>query len=234
MAGTCVPGLPGGRVTAQDGGVGEREQLIWELRDQGIHDEAVLRAMATVARDAFVDPRYRGAAWQNHPLPIGWDQTISQPFIVALMTQLLRVGPGDSVLDVGTGCGYQAAVLAALGCRVHGIEVVDELAAVARRNLADQGFVVDVAAGDGRWGRPEFAPYDGIVVAAASRDIPPALLDQLRPPALDTPGGRLVIPVGDTGDQVLVLVERTGEGYRRSEVERVRFVPLIGGPDARR
>ncbi len=211
--------------------MGEREQLIWELRDQGIRDEAVLRAMATVPRDAFVDPRYRGAAWRNHPLPIGWDQTISQPFIVALMTQLIEVGPGDSVLDVGTGCGYQAAVLAVLGCRVHGIEVVDELAAAARGNLADLGFLVDVASGDGRRGRPEHAPFDGIVVAAASQDIPPALLGQLRVPTPDRRGGRMVIPIGDSGEQVLVLVERTADGYQEREVERVRFVPLVGGSD---
>lgn len=202
--------------------------MVAELRDQGITDEAVLLALATVPRDAFVQPRYRGAAWENHPLPIGHDQTISQPFIVALMTQVLELSPGDTVLDVGTGCGYQAAVLAALGCRVFGVEVVPALAVQATETLASLEFDVDVITGNGRNGRPEYAPYDGIVVAAASDDIPPALLEQLRPPSPGARGGRLVIPLTQFDGQVLVLVERVADGYLRRDLERVRFVPLIG------
>lgn len=220
--------LPARVGEAHDGDVDEREQLVAELRDQGITDETVLLALRTVPRDAFVQPRYRGAAWENHPLPIGHDQTISQPFIVALMTQVLELSPGDTVLDVGTGCGYQAAILAELGCQVFGIEVLPTLADQASNTLATLGYAVDVVAGDGRNGRPEHAPYDGIVVAAASRDIPSALLEQLRPPAPGARGGRLVIPLTQSDGQVLVLVERVADGYRRRDLERVRFVPLIG------
>ncbi len=209
----------------------DRDALIAELRHQGIRDKAVLRAMATVPRDRFVPARHRRAAWENHPLPIGWQQTISQPFIVALMTQLLGLRPGDNVLDVGTGCGYQAAVLAELGCRVWGIEVVADLAHLAQANLTGTGYDVDVALGDGSRGRPEHAPYDGIVVAAAASRIPSELEEQLRPPTADRRGGRMILPVTDAAGQRLVLVQRLANGCRRDDLERVRFVPLVRGAD---
>lgn len=204
----------------------DREALIRTLRRQGIDDERVLAAVAAVPRDQFVAPEYRAAAWENHPLPIGAGQTISQPFVVAAMTQALGVGPGDSVLDVGTGCGYQAAVLAELGCQVCGVEVVPELADHARATLAALGYDVDVATGDGRLGRPDRAPFDAICVAAASDDVPDALLLQLREPG-PGPGGRLILPLQVEWEQRLVRITRTPTGFPEDYLFGVRFVPLI-------
>lgn len=237
----------------QNGGVSDRGQLIRELRGSGISDGTVLTAMATVPRDEFVPPEYRGAAWEDHPLPIGSGQTISQPYIVAYMTEMLRLRPGDRVLDVGTGCGYQAAVLHACGARVWSIEVRPELAERARATLERLGFSdITVVCGDGAQGLPDVAPFDGIVVAAATGTVPQALLDQLRPPESDRPGGRLILPLSDNGrgawhdrlrveeesrgwpgEQRLVLFERTGDGVRRTDLVGVRFVPLISPPGHR-
>lgn len=210
----------------------DRDHLLAALRHDGITDNRVLSAIAAVPRDEFVAPQHQPAAWENHPLPIGCGQTISQPLIVAYMTELLDLRPGDHVLDVGTGCGYQAAVLAQLGCQVLGVELVPELAARARATLTRLGYCVDVATGDGYEGRPDDAPFDGILVAAAAAEAPAALLDQLRLPERGKRGGRLVIPIenwdGAPG-QRLVLIERTPDDWRRQVLDRVRFVPLVRG-----
>lgn len=201
------------------------------LRYEGITDDRVLSAISAVPRNEFVAPDQRSVAWENHPLPIGHGQTISQPFIVAYMTELLDLRPGDRVLDVGTGCGYQAAVLAQLGCEVFGVELVPELAARARATLARLGYSVDVATGDGYLGRPDDAPYDGVVVAASAAEVPAALLAQLRQPEHGRRGGRLVIPIDSLGasGQRLVLMERTQSDWRQQVLDRVRFVPLVSG-----
>lgn len=193
----------------------------------------VVDAMARVPRDAFVPADLQRRAWEDTALPIGHGQTISQPTVVALMTQAVDVGPGDDVLDVGTGSGYQAAVLAACGARVHGIERIDELADRARAALAALGLDVPVTCGDGAAGLPQFAPYDAIVVAAATDAVPPALLDQLRVPDVGRRGGRLILPLGSRswwpGAQRLVLFERLTEGFREQEMLDVAFVPLVTG-----
>ncbi len=187
--------------------------------------ERVMAAMASVPREEFVLPRYRHLAYDNTPLPIEAGQTISQPLIVALMTELLEPQPGDVILEVGTGSGYQAAVLAGLVKQVYGVEIVPELAAGAAEVLARLGYHnVTVRAGDGYAGWPEHAPFDGIIVTAAAGDIPPPLLEQLKP------GGKLVIPVGaQHGEQDLLLVELGEDGdIRKRSVLPVRFVPLTG------
>jgi protein-L-isoaspartate(D-aspartate) O-methyltransferase len=179
-----------------------------------------------VRRSAFVPPNAVAAAYDNHPLPIGHGQTISQPFIVALMTEVLELQPHDKVLEVGTGSGYQAAVLAELTDRVCSMEVIPELARSAADALATEGYGgVMLLTGNGALGWPEEAPFDAIIVTAAGTDIPPALVEQLRP------GGRMVLPVGPRyGDQDLVLVTKseTGEVTRRT-ILQVAFVPLVGG-----
>jgi protein-L-isoaspartate(D-aspartate) O-methyltransferase len=184
----------------------------------------VVEALRAVPRHAFVPERQRDLAYGNHPLPIGGGQTISQPYIVAIMTQLLGVGPGDRVFELGTGSGYQAAVLAALGVEVYTVEIVPELAQRARTTLAELGYDrVQVRAGDGWAGWPEAAPFDGIIVTAAAPRLPEPLIDQLRP------GGRLVIPVGEPGGfQVLAVYRKeAGELVREAQLP-VRFVPVTG------
>ena len=198
-----------------------RERLIAELRPR-VTDERVLDAIATVPRDVFVPPSRRRSAWANEALPIGSGQTISQPLVVAHMSELLAIRAGARVLDVGTGSGYHAAILAALGGLVWSIERDPALSAQAAENLAAAGVRgVALVVGDGTRGHPDAAPYDAINVAASARDgVPVALVDQL------APGGRLVIPVGER----LVLVERTPEGaLRRTDAGGVRFVPLVPG-----
>ena len=188
-------------------------------------DERVMAAMAAVPREQFVLPAYRHLAYQNTPLPIAAGQTISQPLIVALMTHLLDPQPEDVVLEVGTGSGYQAAVLAGLVLRVYSVEIVEELATEAAGVLARLGYDnVSVRAGDGYAGWPEHAPFDGIIVTAAAEEIPPPLLQQLKP------GGKLVIPVGEEhGYQELLLVEVGDNGQvRERSMLPVRFVPLTG------
>ncbi|HEX8084419.1 MAG TPA: protein-L-isoaspartate(D-aspartate) O-methyltransferase [Solirubrobacteraceae bacterium] len=198
-----------------------REGLIAELR-RYVDDERVLAAIASVPRDVFVPERRGRSAWANEALPIGSGQTISQPLVVAHMCELLRVQDGDRVLDVGTGSGYHAAILAELGGRVWSIERDPELSEQAARNLVAAGFRgIRLVVGDGTRGHPEAAPYDAINVAASARGaIPDALVDQL------APGGRLVIPVGER----LVIVRRDRAGaLSRSDAGGVRFVPLVPG-----
>jgi len=187
--------------------------------------DRVMDAMAAVPREEFVLPEYRHLAYQNTPLPIEAGQTISQPLIVALMTELLDPQPGDVVLEVGTGSGYQAAVLAHLVKHVYSVEIVPELAEGAAEVLQRLGYAnVTVRAGDGYAGWPQHAPFDGVIVTAAAGEIPPPLLRQLKP------GGKLVIPVGEEhGYQELLVVEVDDAGeISRQSVLPVRFVPLTG------
>lgn len=198
------------------------EMVARQIEARGIRDPRVLAALRRVPRHRFVPPALQDEAYSDSPLPIGHDQTISQPYIVALMTELIRPREETKVLEVGTGSGYQAAVLGECTGQVYTIEIVEALARSAAALLAELGHRnVHVRAGDGFDGWPEQAPFDAIVVTAAPARIPQPLLDQL------APGGRLVIPLG-TDSQDLVLVERTADGFRRSTITPVRFVPMTG------
>jgi protein-L-isoaspartate(D-aspartate) O-methyltransferase len=200
-----------------------RERLLERLRPH-VSDERVLRAMRAVPRERFVPPRLAAEAWDNVALPIGSGQTISQPLVVARMCELLELSDGDRVLDVGTGSGYHAAVLAQLAGHVWSVERHPQLSERAAASLAAAGVEnVTLLVGDGGLGHPERAPYDAINVAAAMGRVPQALAGQL------ADGGRLVGPVDD-GDQRLVLLRRGADGLERSDHERVRFVPLISEP----
>ena len=196
-----------------------------QLRSRGIRDERVLEAMAKLPRELFVPEPRRQLAYADEALPIPAGQTISQPWIVARMTELVAPRPGDRILDVGTGSGYQAAILAMLGAQVVSIERQPELAATARARLAELGYAdrVEVRLGDGSLGDSVGAPWDGIVVAAAAPSIPRSLREQLSPL-----GGRLVIPVGDLGRQDLLLVVRQGDTWEERNDGSVVFVPLVG------
>jgi protein-L-isoaspartate(D-aspartate) O-methyltransferase len=194
-----------------------------QLRKRGIADQRVLDAMERVRRELFVDEDLRKRAYLDMPLSIGFGQTISQPYMVALICQTADVRPGDKVLDIGTGSGYQAAVLAELGARVHTIERIPELAARARERLADASYErVVVHVGDGSLGLPDEAPFDAIVVAAAAPDLPMTLYEQL------VPGGRLVAPVGGPEGQRLEVAIRSPEGPAVMHSVPCRFVPLVG------
>ena len=200
-----------------------RETAAWTGRDR--FAPCVIAALRKVRRERFVPDREAVRAYVNAPLPIGCGQTISQPFIVALMTDLLDLRPVDRVLEVGTGSGYQAAVLAELVGEVFSTEVIPELADVAKHALAQEGYgKVALRVGDGGRGWPEHAPFDAIIVTAAARDVPPALVEQLRL------GGRLVIPVGvPCGDQELRVLRKSSDGRVTSRaVLPVAFVPLTG------
>ncbi|HEY6240633.1 MAG TPA: protein-L-isoaspartate(D-aspartate) O-methyltransferase [Burkholderiales bacterium] len=201
-----------------------RDRMVARLREQGIRDESVLSAMAAVPRHIFIEEALASRAYEDTALPIGFEQTISQPFVVARMLSALRgEKPLKKVLEVGTGCGYQAALLARLATAVYSVERISELLEKARRNLRPLRLSnLRLVHGDGARGLPEAAPFDGIIVAAAAPRIPDALLQQL------TPGGRMVVPVG-SGDQALCLIERTPAGLNEKWLDAVRFVPLRGG-----
>jgi protein-L-isoaspartate(D-aspartate) O-methyltransferase len=204
-----------------------RAAMVKLIEAQGVEDAATLAAMRAVPRHEFVPPEQRSRAYRDHPLPIGYGQTISQPYIVAYMTEILQPGPGMTVLEVGTGSAYQAAVLAETGAEVFTMEIIEPLAAEAERRLQRLGYAdrVHVRHADGHFGWPDQAPFDAVIVTAAAGFIPPALVDQLRS------GGRMIIPVGSVyGVQNLILVEKDagGEVTTRTLLP-VRFVPMVGG-----
>lgn len=202
----------------------QRRNLIEQLRSEGITSSTVLEAMLKVPRHKFVPPSQRHLAYQNRPLPIGHDQTISQPFIVGYMTEAASIAPGEKVLEIGTGSGYQAAVLAELAKQVYTIEIIPELAEGARTVLHELGYKnVVVKTGNGYEGWKEHAPFDAIVVTAAPDQVPQALVDQL---ALK---GKMVIPVGTTF-QEMVIITRDESGVIERRTIPVRFVPMTGKP----
>ena len=201
-----------------------REEMIEkQLRRRGVHDAAVLGAMAEVPRHEFVSEEVRVHAYDDLPLPIGSGQTISQPYIVAAMTAALHLQPGDRVLEIGTGCGYHAAVLSRLAKEIFTIERRPELASSASAKLARLGYSnAHVHCGDGTLGLPELAPFDAILVAAAAPAVPKPLLAQL------AEGGRIILPVGDAEHQELQLIEKHGDTFPVKMLEGCRFVPLLG------
>lgn len=207
----------------------QRQRLVDSLRENGISDERVLAAVAAVPRHRFVEPALRNRAYEDAALPIGMNQTISQPFTVAYQTMMLDPQAGDRVLEVGTGSGYQAAVLCEMGARVFSIERHRALLERTRRILESAGYRVVVKHGDGTLGWPQFAPFDGIVVTAGASDVPEPLLEQLRVGDEGVRPGRLVIPIGDARGQKMNLFTRIGENeYERQEKHIFRFVPLVG------
>jgi protein-L-isoaspartate(D-aspartate) O-methyltransferase len=200
-----------------------REMVEEQLEDRDIADPRVLGVMGRVARERFVPAELSRHAYEDHPLPIGLGQTISQPYIVALMAQLARPSPEDRALEVGVGSGYEAAILAGLCKHVFGIEILDALALAARQRLAEFGYAnVSVRCSDGYQGWPEAAPFDVILVSAAPDHVPPPLIEQL------APGGRLVIPVGSCNQELLLIEKRFDGGLHRGRVAPVQFVPMIG------
>ena len=237
MLAALAPSADGSAAGAADPQAGARGVMVLTIEEharlaggalgRASIDPRVLEAMRRVPRHAFVPAELAANAYEDRPLPIGHGQTISQPFIVGLMTDLLRTAPGQAVLEVGTGSGYQAAVLSTLVRAVHSVEIIAPLADAAERRLRASGHAnVSVHRGAGYYGVPQAAPFDGIMVtAAAAGGIPPPLLDQLRP------GGRMVIPVGGAfALQHLVLVEKAADGkVRTRQVLPVRFVPLVRG-----
>ena len=204
-----------------DRGEARRTMVTEQIEARGVSDPRVLEAMRKVPRHEFVPREQRPYAYADHPLPIGHDQTISQPYIVAAMTELAQVGPGMRVLEVGTGSGYQAAVLAALGAEVYSVEIVEPLAVSAAATLQRLGYPVTVRAGDGYQGWPEHAPFDAILLTAAPPAIPEPLKRQVKL------GGRLVAPVGDTYQQLIVMI-REEDGFSVRSILPVTFVPMTG------
>ncbi|HEX6929756.1 MAG TPA: protein-L-isoaspartate(D-aspartate) O-methyltransferase [Gammaproteobacteria bacterium] len=202
-----------------------RERLVQRLKDHGIRDQRVLDRIRDTPRHLFVDEALETRAYEDTALPIGHGQTISQPWVVARMTEaLLAGGPLDSVLEVGTGCGYQTAVLAPLVTSVFTVERINALLVRARQRFRELELRnVRAKHSDGSWGWPEHGPYNGILVTAAPEEIPAGLLEQL------ADGGRMIIPVGPSGLQELTLVERRGMVCERSVIDSVSFVPLLGG-----
>jgi protein-L-isoaspartate(D-aspartate) O-methyltransferase len=218
----CSDAMP---QTTEERWAAERRQMVeQQLRARGIDSAAVLEAMQRVPRHLFVPEDERGAAYADAPLPIGFGQTISQPYIVAFMTEAIEVGRTDRVLEIGTGSGYQAAILGELAREVFTIEIVPELAARARLTLQQLEYKnIHVRAGNGYAGWPEQAPFDRIMVTAAPDEVPPALIDQLKI------GGLMAIPVG-VGEQTLRVLRRTESGMATLKTLPVRFVPMTGKP----
>jgi protein-L-isoaspartate(D-aspartate) O-methyltransferase len=202
----------------------QRRQLVDQLRSEGIQNQGVLDALSKVPRHRFVPPSYRHLAYQNRPLPIGQEQTISQPFIVGYMTEAAEIAPGEKVLEIGTGSGYQAAVLAELAKEVYTIEIIPELAESARTLLREMSYKnVQVKTGNGYEGWAEHAPYDAIVVTAAPDEVPKALVEQL------AVRGKMVIPVGESFQQ-MVIIAKTQSGVVERRTIPVAFVPMTGKP----
>lgn len=202
-----------------------RKRLIRRLREKGIQDISVLNAMRATPRHIFVDEALASRAYEDTALPIGHGQTISQPYIVARMTELLiEAGPLDTVLEIGTGSGYQTAVLSRLVKRIYSVERIESLQRLARKRFQELGIRnIRLRHSDGGMGLPEYGPFDGILVTAAPEGIPRTLVEQLKP------GGRMVLPIGQEQAQVLVRVTRTAGGYEKELLERVVFVPLLQG-----
>ncbi len=210
---------------ADDYAAARQRMVDQQLSARDISDQRVLAAMGQVPRQEFVPESLRGQAYNDHPLPIGQGQTISQPYIVAFMSQAAQVKPGDKVLEIGTGSGYQAAVLAAMGAKVYTVEILPALAAKAQARLGRLGYAVQTLVGDGNLGWPQAAPFDAILVTAAARRIPPKLVEQLKP------GGRMIIPLGpDSWAEELTLVRKGPQGQVSTHaLMPVRFVPLVDG-----
>jgi len=202
-----------------------RERLVERIRAQGVRDERVLMQIRDTPRHLFVDEALATRAYEDTALPIGLNQTISQPYIVARMTEaLLEAGPLENVLEVGTGSGYQTAILAPLVRRIYTVERIEGLLKQARQRFHQLRLMnVRTRYADGGVGWDHYAPFDGIIVTAAPEGIPLALVGQLRP------GGRMVLPIGSRNEQALVRVVRNGDGYSKELLERVSFVPLLGG-----
>jgi len=202
-----------------------RDRMISRLKEQGIQDQRVLSVMREIPRHCFVEEALASRAYEDTALPIGHGQTISQPYIVARMTEvLLQTQPMQQVLEVGTGSGYQAAVLSRLVRRLQSVERIRALSDQARSRFRQLKLRnIRLRYSDGGMGMPEYAPYDGIIVTAAPEGIPHALVEQLRP------GGVIIMPIGDSEEQILIRVTRTEEGYEKEFLERVSFVPLLGG-----
>lgn len=206
---------------------GERREMVDVLRRYGIKDARILSAMLKIRRHMFIPSAFRkqGAAYADHPWSIGHDQTISQPFIVAYMTEKLELKPGERILEIGTGSGFQAAVLAEMGAAVYSIEIVPELAEHARQALASEGYTnsVHVLTGDGYKGWPEHRPFDAIIATCAPEEVPRALVDQL------AEGGRMILPVGTWGNQRLVVLKKKEGRIHQTDDLPVRFVPMVKG-----
>jgi protein-L-isoaspartate(D-aspartate) O-methyltransferase len=194
-----------------------------DIKGRGVSDIEVLKAMSNVKRHNFVPLSVKSQSYADHPLPIGYGQTISQPYIVALMTEILKLKPSDKVLEIGTGSGYQAAVLAEIVEDVYTIEIISELAKRAEQTLTSQGYDVKVKNADGYFGWEEYAPFDAIIITAAADHVPPKLTEQL------ADGGRLVIPLGSVRYyQTLTLITKQGANLKSEYITSVRFVPMTG------
>jgi len=202
-----------------------RDRLVARLREEGISNEAVLDVIRNTPRHLFVDEALASRAYEDTALPIGYNQTISQPYIVAVMTDLVVRGKPQKVLEIGTGSGYQAAMLAPLVPKIYTVERIEPLAIQARQRFRKLGLRnIRASYSDGTEGLPDFAPYDAIITTAATEAIPEALMEQLSPR-----GGRLIIPVGGRDRQTLTLVTRTGDSYEQEDLDPVIFVPLLTG-----
>ena len=199
----------------------QRRQMIeYQIRDRGIKDEQVLAAMSKVPRHKFIDSSWRDLAYSDQPLPIGHNQTISQPFIVAYMTEAAEIPPTAKVLEIGTGCGYQSAILAEIAQKVYSIEIISQLAELARQTLGQLGYGnIEIKTGDGYQGWADHAPYDAIIVAAAPKHIPQALIDQL------ATNCKMIIPVGTWSQEIVILTKTKNKIIEKSTIP-VRFVPM--------
>jgi len=200
--------------------------MIAQLKAYGIRDTRVLKAMETVKRPRYIPEEFRtiGDPYGDHPCPIGHGQTISQPYIVAYMTEKINPRPGEKILEIGTGSGYQAAILAELGAKVYSVEIIPELAERARTVLKEEGYAdrVKVRTGDGYQGWAEYAPFDSIIVTCAPEDVPKTLVDQL------AEGGRMILPVGETHQRLVILRKSDGKITVENDLP-VRFVPMVHG-----